>query len=111
MPDVVMVDYQFGDRSGLWSSRNLKCLPSRRSCDLPRRRRSLPASRGARGQRRRLLSKFGLGSELCDAIGSLAVGAYRALPCVAAGGRARPAAGQCAAGGLLLAGTAPEKIA
>ena len=75
MPDVVVVDYQVGGRSGLWLSRNLKGLSRppivviySAYADPLLSAAAVVAEAGA------VLSKAGLGSELCDAIRSVAAG-------------------------------------
>ena len=73
--DVAVVDYQLGGRNGLWVSRKLKRLPRpprvvifAAYCD------GLLAAAAVVAEADGLVSKGGLGSELCDAIRSVAGG-------------------------------------
>ncbi len=73
--DVAVVDYQLGGRSGLWVSRKLKRLPSpprvliySAYCD------GLLAASAVVAEADGLVSKGGLGSELCEAIRAVAGG-------------------------------------
>jgi DNA-binding NarL/FixJ family response regulator len=74
--DVAVVDYQLGSRSGLWLSRMLKRLdpPPRvvmysAYCDGPLSAACVVAEADA------LVSKGGVGNELCDAVRAVAAGA------------------------------------
>ncbi|HUE25884.1 MAG TPA: response regulator transcription factor [Solirubrobacteraceae bacterium] len=80
--DVAVVDYQLGDRNGLWLSRKLKRLPRpprvviySAYCD------GLLAAAAAVAEVDGLVSKASLGSELCDSIRSVARG-RASLPAV-----------------------------
>jgi DNA-binding NarL/FixJ family response regulator len=82
--DVAVVDYQLGGRSGLWVSRKLKRLPRpprvliySAYCD------GLLAASAVVAEADGLVSKGGLGSELCDAIRAVA-GGRSLLPMVPA---------------------------
>jgi two-component system, NarL family, response regulator DevR len=73
--DVAVVDYQLGGRSGLWVSRKLKRLPRpprvviySAYCD------GLLAASAVVAEADGLVSKGGLGSELCDAVRIVASG-------------------------------------
>ena len=73
--DVAVVDYQLGSRSGLWVSRELKRLPAppwvviySAYCD------RVLAAAAVLAQADGVISKGTLGSELCDAIRSVAGG-------------------------------------
>jgi DNA-binding NarL/FixJ family response regulator len=113
--EVAVVDYQLGSRSGLWLSRKLKRLdrPPRvvvysAYCDGPLAAASVVAEADA------LVSKGGVGSELCAAIRAVARGEQR-LPVVplalAAAMRRRLDAEEQAIFGMLLAGIGPPEIA
>lgn len=113
--DVAVVDYQLGARSGLWLSRKLKRLarPPRvvvysAYCDGPLAAAAVVAEADA------LVSKGGVGSELCSAIRAVARGEQR-LPAVpltlAAAMRRRLDAEEQAIFGMLLAGISPPEIA
>jgi DNA-binding NarL/FixJ family response regulator len=113
--DVAVVDYQLGSRSGLWLSRKLKRLARSPRvvvysayCDGPLAAASVVAEADA------LVSKGGVGSELCSAIRAVARGEQR-LPVVplalAAAMRRRLDAEEQAIFGMLLAGISPPEIA
>jgi len=113
--DVAVVDYQLGSRSGLWLTRMLKRLePAPRVvmysayCDGPLAAACVVA--GADG----LVSKGGVGSELCHAVRAVARGHSR-LPMVpqalAGAMRRRLGAEEQAIFGMLLAGIEPSDIA
>ncbi len=79
--DVAVVDYQLGARSGLWLSRKLQRLPRPPGvviysayCD------GVLATTSVVAQADALVSKSALGSELCDAIRSVARGGQRFPP-------------------------------
>jgi DNA-binding NarL/FixJ family response regulator len=113
--DVAVVDYQLGSRSGLWLSRKLKRLapPPRvvvysAYCDGPLAAAAVVAEADG------LVSKAGVGSELCSTIRAVARGEQR-LPVVplalAAAMRRRLDAEEQAIFGMLLAGISPPEIA
>ena len=113
--DVAVVDYQLGSRSGLWLTRMLKRLePAPRVvmysayCDGPLAAACVVA--GADG----LVSKGGVGSELCHAVRAVARGHSR-LPMVpqalAGAMRRRLGAEEQAIFGMLLAGIDPSEVA
>jgi DNA-binding NarL/FixJ family response regulator len=113
--DVAVVDYQLGGRSGLWLSRKLKRLPAPPKvvvysayCDGPLAAACVVAEADG------LVSKGGIGSELCAAIQAVARGELR-LPLVplalAAAMRRRLDAEEQAIFGMLLAGIPPVEIA
>jgi len=113
--DVAVVDYQLGSRSGLWLTRMLKRLEPAPSvvmysayCDGPLAAACVVA--GADG----LVSKGGVGSELCHAVRAVAQG-YSRLPMVpqalAGAMRRRLGAEEQAIFGMLLAGIEPSDIA
>jgi DNA-binding NarL/FixJ family response regulator len=113
--DVAVVDYQLGSRSGLWLSRKLKRVarPPRvvvysAYCDGPLAAACVVAEADA------LVSKGGVGAELCSAIRAVARGELR-LPVVplalAAAMRRRLDAEEQAIFGMLLAGITPPEIA
>jgi len=113
--DVAVVDYQLGSRSGLWLTRMLKRLEPAPSvvmysayCDGPLAAACVVA--GADG----LVSKGGVGSELCHAVRAVARGHSR-LPMVpqalAGAMRRRLGAEEQAIFGMLLAGIEPSDIA
>ena len=113
--DVAVVDYQLGSRSGLWLTRMLKRLEPAPSvviysayCDGPLSAACVVA--GADG----LISKGGVGSELCHAVRAVARG-YSRLPMVppalAGAMRRRLGADEQAIFGMLLAGIEPSDIA
>jgi DNA-binding NarL/FixJ family response regulator len=113
--DVAVVDYQLGTHSGLWLTRMLKRLePAPRVviysayCDGPLAAACVVA--GADG----LISKGGVGSELCHAVRAVARG-YSRLPMVppalASAMRRRLGAEEQAIFGMLLAGIEPSDVA
>jgi DNA-binding NarL/FixJ family response regulator len=79
--DVAVVDYQLGSRSGLWLSRMLKRLDPAPGvviysayCDGPLAAASVVAEADA------LVSKGGMGAELCEAVRAVARGKTRLRP-------------------------------
>lgn len=115
MPDVAVVDYQLGDRSGLWLSRKLKRL-SRPPIVVIYSAYADPwlAAAAVVAEADTLLSKAGLGSELCDAIRSVAAGrlVMPLLPWQLGDVvRRRLDSEQQAIYGMLLAGIAREEVA
>lgn len=113
--DVAVVDYQLGSRSGLWLSRMLKRLdpPPRvvvysAYCDGPLSAACVVAEADA------LVSKGGVGNELCDAVRAVADGA-RWLPPVpprlAEAMRRRLEHEDQAIFGMLLAGISTAEVA
>jgi DNA-binding NarL/FixJ family response regulator len=113
--DVAVVDYQLGSRTGLWLTRKLKELEPAPAvviysayCDGPLAAACVVA--GADG----LISKGGVGAELCHAVRAVARG-YSRLPLVpptlAGAMRRRLAADEQAIFGMLLAGIDPAEIA
>ena len=113
--DVAVVDYQLGSRSGLWLTRMLKRLePAPRVviysayCDGPLAAACVVA--GADG----LISKGGVGSELCHAVRAVARGHSRipmVPPALAGAMRRRLGADEQAIFGMLLAGIEPSDVA
>ncbi|MFI5039659.1 MAG: response regulator transcription factor, partial [Solirubrobacterales bacterium] len=80
--DVAVVDYQLGARNGLWLSRKLKRLPHpprvviySAYCDGPLAATSVVAEADG------LVSKGGVGADLCEAVRAVAHGQVR-LPSV-----------------------------
>lgn len=115
MPDVVVVDYQLGGRSGLWLSHKLKGL-SRPPIVMiySAYADALLSAAAVVADADALLSKGGLGSELCDAIRSVAAGRVivPVLPWqLGEVIRRRLDGEQQAIYGMLLAGIAPAAIA
>ena len=113
--DVAVVDYQLGSRTGLWLTRKLKELEPAPGvvmysayCDGPLAAACVVA--GADG----LVSKGGVGAELCHAVRAVARG-YSRLPLVpptlAGAMRRRLSAQDQAIFGMLLAGIDPSEIA
>lgn len=114
-PDVVVVDYQLGDRSGLWLSRKLKRLPQPPIVVIySAYADGLLAAAAVVAGADALISKAGLGSQLCDAIRSVAAGRLM-VPVLSwqLGDviRRRLDSEQQAIYGMLLAGIAPQEIA
>ena len=113
--DVAVVDYQLGSRSGLWLTRMLKRLEPAPNvviysayCDGPLAAACVVA--GADG----LISKGGVGSELCHAVRAVARGHSRlpvVPPALAGAMRRRLGAEEQAIFGMLLAGIEPSEIA
>jgi DNA-binding NarL/FixJ family response regulator len=113
--DVAVVDYQLGGRSGLWLSRKLKRLPAPPKvvvysayCDGPLAAACVVAEADG------LVSKGGVGSDLCTAIRAVARGELRRplVPlALAAAMRRRLDAEEQAIFGMLLAGIPPTEIA
>jgi DNA-binding NarL/FixJ family response regulator len=113
--DVAVVDYQLGGRSGLWLSRKLKRLPAPPKvvvysayCDGPLAAACVVAEADG------LISKGGVGSELCAAVRAVARGELRLPPvplALAAAMRRRLDAEEQAIFGMLLAGIPPVEIA
>jgi DNA-binding NarL/FixJ family response regulator len=113
--DVAVVDYQLGSRSGLWLTRMLKRLEPPPSvviysayCDGPLSAACVVA--GADG----LVSKGGVGVELCHAVRAVARGHSRlpiVSPTLAGAMRRRLGADEQAIFGMLLAGIDPSEIA
>ncbi len=113
--DVAVVDYQLGSRSGLWLTRMLKRLEPAPSvviysayCDGPLSAACVVA--GADG----LVSKGGVGAELCHAVRAVARGQSRlplVPPTLAGAMRRRLGADEQAMFGMLLAGIDPSEIA
>lgn len=113
--DVAVVDYQLGSRTGLWLTRKLKELdPAPRVvmysgyCDGALAAACVVA--GADG----LISKGGVGAELCHAVRAVARGQSRlplVPPTLAGAMRRRLGAQEQAIFGMLLAGIDPPEIA
>ncbi len=113
--DVAVVDYQLGSRTGLWLTRKLKELDPAPGvvmysayCDGPLAAACVVA--GADG----LISKGGVGAELCHAVRAVAGGQSRlplVPPTLAGAMRRRLGAQEQAIFGMLLAGVDPEEIA
>lgn len=114
-PDVVVVDYQLGGRSGLWLSRSLKRLPRPPTVVIySAYADALLSAAAVVAEADALLSKAGLGSELCDAIRSVAAGRLIMPVLPWQHGeviRRRLDGEQQAIYGMLLAGIAPEEVA
>jgi DNA-binding NarL/FixJ family response regulator len=113
--DVAVVDYQLGSRDGLWVSRKLKRLPEPPRVVLySAYADGLLAAASVVAEADALVSKGGVGAELCDAIRGVARGRLL-LPIVpqplAAMMRARLEPPEQAIFGMLLAGIAPVEIA
>ena len=113
--DVAVVDYQLGPRSGLWLSRMLKrmepppCVVIYSAyCDGPLSASCVVAEADA------LVSKGGVGNELCDAVRAVADGQTRLPPLpprLAQAMRRRLEPGDQAIFGMLLAGIDKAEIA
>jgi len=113
--DVAVVDYQLGSRTGLWLTRKLKELEPAPAvvmysayCDGPLAAACVVA--GADG----LVSKGGVGADLCHAVRAVARGHSRlpAVPPTLAGAmRRRLSAQEQAIFGMLLAGIDASEIA
>ena len=113
--DVAVVDYQLGSRSGLWLTRMLKRLERAPRvviysayCDGPLAAACVVA--GADG----LVSKGGVGAELCDAVRAVARGHSRlpiVPPTLAGAMRRRLGPDEQAIFGMLLAGIDPSEVA
>jgi DNA-binding NarL/FixJ family response regulator len=113
--DVAVVDYQLGSRDGLWVSRKLKRLPEPPRVVLySAYADGLLAAASVVAEADALVSKGGVGAELCDAIRGVARGRLL-LPSVpqplAAMMRARLDPADQAIFGMLLAGIAPAEVA
>ena len=113
--DVVVADYHLESRNGLWLSRKLKRLPTPpRVLIYSAYADSLLAASCVVAEADALVSKGGVGAELCDAIRSVARG-QRLLPPVpqplAGMLRDRLESPEQAIFGMLLAGIAPVEIA
>jgi DNA-binding NarL/FixJ family response regulator len=79
--DLAVVDYQLGGRSGLWLSRKLKRLPEPPSVLIYSAYADDVLSAAAVvAEADGIVSKSGLGSELCDAIRAVARGGHRLQP-------------------------------
>ena len=112
--DVAVIDYQLGSRNGLWLSRKLKRLPRpprvviySAYCDGPLAATSVVAEADG------LVSKGGVGSELCEAVRAVAHGHIRlpaVPPTLATALRRRLDAEEQAIFGMMLAGIAPAEI-
>jgi DNA-binding NarL/FixJ family response regulator len=113
--DVAVVDYQLGSRSGLWLSRMLKRLDPpphvviySAYCDGPLSAACVVAEADA------LVSKGGLGEELCDAVRAVADGQTRFPPVpprLAEAMRRRLETEDQAIFGMLLAGIDKAEVA
>jgi DNA-binding NarL/FixJ family response regulator len=113
--DVAVVDYQLGSRNGLWLSRKLKRLPRpprvviySAYCDGPLAATSVVAEADG------LVSKGGVGRELCEAVRAVAHGQVRlpsVPPALATALRRRLDAEEQAIFGMLLAGIPAVEIA
>ena len=113
--DVAVVNYQLGSRTGLWLTRKLKELEPAPGvvmysayCDGPLAAACVVA--GADG----LISKGGVGAELCHAVRAVARGQSRlplVPPTLAGAMRRRLGAQEQAIFGMLLAGIDPAEIA
>jgi DNA-binding NarL/FixJ family response regulator len=78
--DVAVVDYQLGDRNGLWVSRKLKRLPQPPGVLIySAYTDGVLASAAVVAEADAIVSKGGLGSELCEAIRNVARG-HQLLP-------------------------------
>jgi DNA-binding NarL/FixJ family response regulator len=113
--DLAVVDYQLGGRTGLWLSRKLKRLRqppgvviySAYADDVLSAAAVVAEADG-------IVSKSGLGSELCDAIRAVARGGHRLRPVppwLSEGLRHRLGHEEQAIFGLLLAGIPRDEIA
>jgi two-component system response regulator DevR len=113
--DVAVVDYQLGSRTGVWLTRKLKALEPAPAvvmysayCDGPLAAACVVA--GADG----LISKGGVGAELCHAVRAVARGQSRlplVPPTLAGAMRRRLGDQEQAIFGMLLAGIDPPEIA
>lgn len=113
--DVAVVDYQLGDRSGLWVSRKLKRLARPPLVILySAYSDGMLAAASVVAEADGLLDKSVPGSELCDAIRAVARGSRRLPPVPAHTGailRQRLDHEEQAIFGMLLAGIAPPEVA
>jgi DNA-binding NarL/FixJ family response regulator len=79
--DLAVVDYQLGGRTGLWLSRKLKRLPQPPSVLIYSAYADDVLSAAAVvAEADGIVSKAGLGSELCDSIRAVASGGHRLRP-------------------------------
>jgi DNA-binding NarL/FixJ family response regulator len=113
--DLAVVDYQLGGRSGLWLSRKLKRLrqPPRVVIYSAYADDVLSAA-AVVAEADGIVSKSGLGSELCDAIRAVARGEHRLRsvpPWLSEGLRHRLGHEEQAIFGLLLAGIPRDEVA
>jgi DNA-binding NarL/FixJ family response regulator len=113
--DLAVVDYQLGGRTGLWLSRKLKRLrqPPRVVIYSAYADDVLSAA-AVVAEADGIVSKSGLGSELCDAIRTVARGGHRLHPVppwLSEGLRHRLSHKEQAVFGLLLAGIPRDEIA
>ena len=113
--DVAVVDYQLGGRNGLWVSRKLKRLPEPPAVVIySAYTDGVLASAAVVAQANAIVSKAGLGSELCQAIRRVAEGEQLLPPVPQWLGdalRQRLDHQQQAIFGMLLAGIEPREIA
>jgi DNA-binding NarL/FixJ family response regulator len=113
--DVAVVDYQLGSRNGLWLSRKLKRLPSPPAVLIySAYADGVLAAAAVVAEADAIVSKGGLGSELCDEIRRVAGGGSGLRPMPAWLGdtiRRGFDAEEQAIFGMLLAGIAPAEIA
>jgi DNA-binding NarL/FixJ family response regulator len=113
--DLAIVDYQLGGRSGLWLSRKLKRLPGRpRVVIYSAYADDLLSAAAVVAEADGVVSKSGLGSELCDAVRAVAAGGHRLRPVpswLSEALRHRLDHEEQAIFGMLLAGLAPGDIA
>jgi DNA-binding NarL/FixJ family response regulator len=113
--DVAVVDYQLGGRNGLWVSRKLKRLPAPPAVLIySAYTDGVLASAAVVAEADGIVSKGGLGSELCDAIRRVASGDVLLPPVPEWLGdalRQRLDHEEQAIFGLLLAGIKPTEIA
>ena len=113
--DVAVVDYQLGGRNGLWATRKLKRLPQPPAVLIySAYTDGVLAAAAVVAEADGIVSKGGLGSELCDAIRRVASG-HLLLPVVphwlGEALRHRLDPEEQAIFGLLLAGIEPSEIA
>jgi two-component system, NarL family, response regulator DevR len=113
--DVAVVDYQLPGRNGLWVSRKLKRLPKPpRVLIYSAYYDGLLAACAVVAEADGLVSKGGLGAELCEAVRTVAGGrsSFPAVPWqLAETMRRRLGDEEQAIFGMTLAGLAPEEIA
>ena len=112
--DVAVVDYQLGGRNGLWLSRKLKRLPHPPAVLIySAYTDGVLAAAAVVAEADAIVSKATLGSELCDAIRSVAAG-RRHMPLpppgVAESLRRRLDDQEVAIFGMLLAGIPPAEV-
>jgi DNA-binding NarL/FixJ family response regulator len=113
--DLAVVDYQLGGRTGLWLSRKLKHLRQRPGVVIYSAfADDVLTAAAVVAEADEVVSKAGLGSELCDAIRAVASGGHRLRPVppwLSETLRHRLGHPEQAIFGMLLAGIPPDQVA